>query len=86
MDEPAYDELSAEDTVERTVYPSPVEGCYKILAVDDQGHTVTTPDGTTLVNVILQKKDEDFFVGSLILFSNLLIYRERQFVLKVPQL
>ncbi|VDL60317.1 unnamed protein product [Hymenolepis diminuta] len=61
MDEPAYDELFADDTVERTVYPSPVEGCYKILAVDDQGHTVTTPDGTTLVNVILQKKDEDFF-------------------------
>ncbi|VDO07451.1 unnamed protein product [Rodentolepis nana] len=61
IDEPPYDELSTDDTVERTVYPSPVEGCYKILAVDDQGHTVTTPDGTTLVNVILQKRDEDFF-------------------------
>ncbi|KAM7542079.1 hypothetical protein Aperf_G00000017723 [Anoplocephala perfoliata] len=55
------DEETVDDTVERTVYPSPVEGCYKILAVDDQGHTVTTPDGMTLVNVILQKNDEDFF-------------------------
>lgn len=65
------DEETMDDTVERTVYPSQVEGCYKILAVDDQGHTVTTADGTTLVNVILQKKDEDFFVSSLIsLFSN----------------
>ena len=53
-----------EDTVERTVYSSPVEGCYKILAVDDQGNTVSTPDGTTLVNVILQKSNEDFFVSS----------------------
>ncbi|VDM30731.1 unnamed protein product [Hydatigera taeniaeformis] len=49
------------ETVERTVYPSPVKGCYKILAVDDQGNTVSTPDGTTLVNVILQKSGEDFF-------------------------
>lgn len=50
-------------TVEKTVYPSPIEGCYKILAVDDQGNTVSTPDGTTLVNVILQKSGEDFFVS-----------------------
>ena len=53
-----------EDMVERTVYPSPVEGCYKILAVDDHGNTVSTPDGITLVNVILQKSNEDFFVSS----------------------
>ncbi|KAL5969950.1 MAGUK p55 subfamily member 5-A [Taenia solium] len=54
---------SSAGTVERTVYPSPIEGCYKILAVDDQGNTVSTPDGTTLVNVILQKSGEDFFTN-----------------------
>ncbi len=53
---------SSTDTVERTVYRSPIEGCYKILAVDDQGNTVSTADGTTLVNVVLQKSNEEFFV------------------------
>ncbi|KAH9280786.1 MAGUK p55 subfamily member 5 [Echinococcus granulosus] len=57
---PVQDDSDA-GAMERTVYPSPVEGCYKILAVDDQGNTVSTPDGTTLVNVILQKSGEDFF-------------------------
>ncbi|VDK37827.1 unnamed protein product [Taenia asiatica] len=57
------EEDSSAGTVERTVYPSPIEGCYKILAVDDQGNTVSTPDGTTLVNVILQKSGEDFFTN-----------------------
>uniref|UniRef100_A0A5K3FJN8 PDZ domain-containing protein n=1 Tax=Mesocestoides corti TaxID=53468 RepID=A0A5K3FJN8_MESCO len=55
------DLVTSGDTVERTVFTSPVEGCYKILAVDDQGNTVSTPDGTTLVNVILQKSGEEFF-------------------------
>ncbi|KAL5108191.1 MAGUK p55 subfamily member 5-A [Taenia crassiceps] len=54
------DDLNA-GPAERTIYSSPIEGCYKILAVDDQGNTVATPNGTTLVNVILQKSGEDFF-------------------------
>nr|VZI50924.1 unnamed protein product [Spirometra erinaceieuropaei] len=48
-----------------TTYASPVEGCYKILAVDDQGNVVPPMDGTILVNVVLQK-DRDEYLGATV--------------------